>query len=696
MQFSGTLAAQNSNLDATFDSQDLTPWDDFINRIRGKDAEPKVIAGRFHWQGRLTGPLARPTFTGHVTGTEARYDELAWDEIEGDMTYSSEGFSFTRANVRRERSSAQIELSLMLDDWSFRPQNSWQLDATLVRTDSDGLQKLLGYSYPVHGVLSGTFHGRGTHANPELTGLFDILEPQAYGWRFDRARGEMTLRHGEVRIANAELRLLPLAATGAPAAAAGLLTGNFTYSTADGQAVFDLTGAGLPLEGVTRIQTPRLPIVGNISFHLSGQGPLLAPRLDGSLRLVDLRLGNEVVGSFDAKVDSDGSKLALRVDSAFSAGELHGSADVSLSGAYPLTGQVMVSQIDLDPLIISALHLNGLTGHSQVSGQFGISGDLLRADMISVDANLAQVSLDYDYVKLQNEGPVQLQYGNHEVQVRQATLRGIDTDFRVSGFARFAGDRPVDLRVAGAANLRLFGGFVPNLDVRGPAQIDAAIAGTLASPRITGRVHVQDASVRYGDFPAGLSQVAGDFTFDTSRMTFDNVTSETGGGRLQLSGSLSYGNGPFSYDLTARTAQVRVRYPAGMSWLAGGNLRLSGTAQAATLSGRLTVDRLLMSPGFDITSLVASSTETASGASSTTSPYLRNLQFDVQADTTSGAALEWSTGRFQTDANVRVRGTWDHPILLGNVHLLDRRDDHARQSIPPDARRYQFRESVSS
>jgi translocation and assembly module TamB len=46
------------------------------------------------------------------------------------------------------------------------------------------------------------------------------------------------------------------------------------------------------------------------------------------------------------------------------------------------------------------------------------------------------------------------------------------------------------------------------------------------------------------------------------------------------------------------------------------------------------------------------------------------LQFDVQADTTPGAVLEWSSGRFQSEANVRVRGTWDHPILLGNVHLL--------------------------
>ena len=669
VQFSGTLAAQTSKLDAIFDSQDLVPWDDFINRLRGKDAEPKVIAGSFHWQGHVTGPLARPSFSGHVTGTKARYDKLSWDEIEGDMSYSPQEFSFTRANVRRDRASAQLELSLMLDNWSFHPENSWQLDATLVRTDADGLQALLGYSYPAHGLLSGTFHGRGTHANPELTGLFDLVDPQAWGWRFDRARGEITLHHGEVRIANAELRLLPPAVSSANPPAPGLLTGNFTYHTTDGQTVFDLTGAGLPLEGVTRIQTPRLPVGGNISFHLNGQGPLIAPKLDGSLRLVDLKLGNEVIGSFDARVQSDGFKLALQVDSAISPGELLGNVDVSLAGAYPLSGQVTVLQIDLDPLIVSALHLSGLTGHSQIDGRFGISGALLQPDMISVDADLTQVSLDYEYIKLQNQGPVQLRYGNHEVQVRQANLRGVDTDFRVSGFARFAADRALDMRVAGAANLRLFSGFVPSLDVRGPAQMDASIVGTLSSPRITGRVHVQDASARYGDFPAGLSQLAGDFIFDTSRISFSDVTSETGGGRLLLSGSLTYGNGPLSYDLTARTEQVRVRYPVGMSWLAGGDLRLLGTVQAATLSGHVTVDRLLMSEGFDITSLIASSPETTSGPRPT-SPFLRNLQFDVQADTTSGAVIEWSSGRFQSEANVRVRGTWDHPILLGNVHLL--------------------------
>src|SRR5579883_957172 len=144
VEFAGTLAAQASKLDVMFDSQDLLPWDDFINRIRGADAEPKIIAGRAHWQGYVTGPLAGPTFSGHVVATNARYDKLLWDQIEGDMAYSPEKFSLARANVRRDRSSAQLDLSLTLNNWGFDPENSWQLDATLVRTDTDGLQALFG------------------------------------------------------------------------------------------------------------------------------------------------------------------------------------------------------------------------------------------------------------------------------------------------------------------------------------------------------------------------------------------------------------------------------------------------------------------------------------------------------------------------------------------------------------------------
>jgi translocation and assembly module TamB len=121
--------------------------------------------------------------------------------------------------------------------------------------------------------------------------------------------------------------------------------------------------------------------------------------------------------------------------------------------------------------------------------------------------------------------------------------------------------------------------------------------------------------------------------------------------------------------VTAQAQRVRIRYHEGMSWLAGGNLRLTGTFQAATLSGRVAVERLLMSQGFDLGGLILSSKE-AVRAPTTTSPFLRNLQFDIEAVSSPDARMEWAEARVDSEASLRVRGTWEHPILLGYIHLL--------------------------
>jgi translocation and assembly module TamB len=487
----------------------------------------------------------------------------------------------------------------------------------------------------------------------------------AGSWSFERARGQLSIRPGEVRIANAELRL----AAHAPGAPTGLVTGNLDFHTATGDVTFDFTGAAIPLEAIDKIQMARLPVAGRLNLQAHGQGPLRAPELHATLRLIDLKLGNDVVGSFDGKVDSDGRHLSATIDSAMASGQLTGQVDIGLSGDYPVTAHVTAARIDFNPFLVSALHLSRLNSHSLVDGQFDVAGFGARPETLAVEANLSRLTFDFQSVKLENVGPVRLTYRRDEVRVEQASLRGTDTDFRITGSARFAGDQALNLRTDGAVSLQLLSSFFPQLEASGRAQINAQVSGTVATPRFNGKVHIEGASMRYGDFPAGLSNVAGDFNFDATRMVFDNVIAESGGGRLAIGGTVAYGEGPLNYVVNARSDQVRIRYPIGMSWLVGGTLRLSGNAQSATLSGRIVVDRLLMAEGFDLGSFMVSAKESASGPS-TTSSFLQNLQFDIQADSSPDSRMEWTGARLLTDASLRLRGTWEHPILLGHIHLL--------------------------
>jgi translocation and assembly module TamB len=226
------------------------------------------------------------------------------------------------------------------------------------------------------------------------------------------------------------------------------------------------------------------------------------------------------------------------------------------------------------------------------------------------------------------------------------------------------------MHLNGAVDLRLLSGFVPDLQASGPAQINGSIEGTMDRPRITGRVHIEKASARAADFPTGLSNIKGDIVFDATRLFFEDITAEAGGGTLHLSGSLNYADSPLRYEVNARTDRVRIRYPEGMSWLVAGSLRLTGTPSAGLLSGRVTVERVTLTQGLEVASVLVSAKEGAISGPSTSSSFLRNLQFDVEAASTPDARMEWPGAELEAEAGLRVRGTWEHPILLGHIHIL--------------------------
>jgi translocation and assembly module TamB len=147
------------------------------------------------------------------------------------------------------------------------------------------------------------------------------------------------------------------------------------------------------------------------------------------------------------------------------------------------------------------------------------------------------------------------------------------------------------------------------------------------------------------------------------------MTAQAGGGTLHISGSVTYTERPLRFDITARSDSTRIRYPEGMSWLTAGSLRLTGTTEAALLSGRVTVHRVTLTQGLEVAGVLVSGKEGISGPS-TSSPFLRNLQFDIQAVSAPDARMEWPGAELDAEADIRVRGTWEHPILLGHIHVL--------------------------
>jgi len=661
----GTLGKRNSTLDLQFETGSLETYADFIDAIRGpsKDESKTVLSGSARWEGKLSGPLGSPTLTGHGRAEKVAYGDFQFDSAEAELTYSPSELSISQGHARFGAMQADIEGSLDLDQWVFRPENEWSADVNFEKIPLDGLQALFKQKYPVEGTLTGQFHGHGTRSNPNLNGLFDLADGKAYGVTFSRLRGQLNSTPDEVRVSNAELRLF---GPGKERGGAGIVTGNAEYRFLDGTIALDLVGAALPLENFEKLQNPRMPVGGQITFRLKANGPLRTPQGEGTMRIVDLRVGQETIGSFDGTLTSDGREAKLELSSAMTDGSISGGYVIGLTAPYPVKGKAYIRNINLDPFLVTYLHLGHFSGHGSAEGEIALEGNLSQPGAIIMDARFSRLTFDYANVRLENSGPVHFRASTEELNIDPVTFQGKETNFKLEGNVRFTGRRTVGLKLNGALDLRLLSGFVPNLDARGPAQVNASFEGTLDRPRITGRVHIENASARVADFPTGLSAIKGDLIFDATRLSFNNLTAEAGGGTLSLSGSVNYADSPIHYDITARTDRTRIRYPEGMSWQVAGNLRLSGTPQAALLSGRVTIERVNLSGGLETAGALISSRDTGGPTSS----FLQNLQFDIEALSTPDARMEWPNAELEADANLRVRGTWEHPILLGHIHVL--------------------------
>lgn len=676
---SGTLAPKTTALDVHLEVGDLVNWSDFVHALSGEkpgSAEAQVMyQGALEWDGTISGRSDGPMFQGHFRGENFAYSNVKIDSLSGDMSYSPDQLKIVHGKVARGSMKAGIDGQMQLVDWEFRPDSQWSGEINLEKVPLEGLQQVANVNYPLHGLLTGQFHGQGTRTEPTLTGNFDLAEGDAYSVGFNRLRGQLNVRPDEVRLSNAELRFF---APGTEKSGAGIVTGNVSYRFADKSLTTDLVGASLPLGNFKQIKTAGLPVGGQITFRLKSSGPVARPVAEGNFRLVDLKVGNDVIGSLDGDISSDGNEVNLKLRSAMSTGQISGYVKLRLAEPMAVDGKVSIQNINLDPYLISALHMEHFEGHGTADGDITVNGELSHPENLVVDANLTRLILTYANVQLENSGPIHVTSTRDYLKIISATLKGTDTNVDLSGSIQFTGRRTLAMKLNGSVDLRLLSRYLSGVDVGGHVDMNTSFEGTLDRPRIIGRMKLQSVSARSADFPTGLSNLQGDLVFDANRLFFENVTGEAGGGILTLTGSVNYSERPLRYDVSARTDKLRIRYPEGLSWLLGGQLRLSGTLDSGLLSGKVLIQRVNLTEGLESMGSLVSSSDPGGASSS----FLRNLQFDVEAVSTPDARMEWPGAHLEAEAGLRVRGTAEHPIMLGHIHVLSGdlyfRDNHYR------------------
>src|SRR5262249_29558962 len=157
--------------------------------------------------------------------------------------------------------------------------------------------------------------------------------------------------------------------------------------------------------------------------------------------------------------------------------------------------------------------------------------------------------------------------------------------------------------------------------------------------------------------------------FNRNQAVIENLTAETGGGKLSFSGFVAYGGNEPEFRLDANAKGVRVRYPEGASTVADAVLNLTRHTKPSPLSGLVTIQQTSFQPRTDFASMLAKTAQPAHTETPQTGP-LAGMQFDIRIETSPNIKFRTAMAEdLQADANLRLRGTPSRPAMLGRINI---------------------------
>jgi translocation and assembly module TamB len=660
-----------SSLRFNFTSHNLREWKPLLDAAYGTNDLPFAIHGWASLTGNASGKLSAVSVNGNLevydfdttlpaTGrVSAR--AVHWDALATAIQYSSSHFAVHNGSLIHGRTTAHFDASASLAGNTLPDNAPITLHFDLRNAEVAEIVQLAGAAQPLAGTLNMTANIYGTRSNPRGDGHIEIHNGMAYGVGIPLMKSDLLLG-GELQFNN-----IDASAYDAP------LSGNAAIKMSNpdfwkNEFRLYLTGRNLALARFQRVQTSQFAADGIADFTVRVAGTSEQPSIEAHVHLKDLALDQERIGDFYVDAITRGRLLDLKAHSNFSNADLTIQGTVGLERNFPADLNVVFHHLDADALL--RIYLAGkVTGHSAVEGTLHVSGPLRTPRDLKAVAELQTFSLDVGHVKVQSVEPIRLEIADQVLLVESFHLAGSGTDFTARGRAQLTGAKELNIRLDGSVSMALWQALNPKILARGTVGVNLNASGTLSQPVLQGRLEVKNTFVSHNDFPSGLSDLNGVLLFDRNRFQIENLSGTAGGGTIALTGSATYQNKIFQLDFGATAHGVRLRYPPGVSSTANAELRLTGTTNAAVLSGDIVVTKLAVTPGFDFGAYIEKSRQTVLLAHSDS--LQSRLRLDVHVVTTPELQMQTAIARLSGNADLRIRGTAERPAILGRVEVLE-------------------------
>ena len=608
----------------------------------------RLLRGSGGFDGRITGTFDDPVIKGDVQIRKPVIKGYEADALDADFTYRKKLLNVGALKVSTAAGSLVLKGSVAfphaveLFDLS-RPE--YNLTSVIKNARLGRFVKIFYPAFSGTGGLSGDVTITGGAENPVISGSATVEDARIYGVHADSASFGWNYSGGKMGFDNMKIRR-----GGSVLAMDGDVDnrGNFSYSASSDRILLsDFIGR---------------KIKGDVVFNLHTEGhgtfdkpviSLVAHTTGGALD--DTPVGNGVISV--AARDGRVSMKAAVLD-----GKIRISATGEMEKEFPWQASVEVLPGRYDSVLGALLKNVPEDLLLNLGGAASLHGD---RSHVSASAVVRELSLSIFGRSFTAERDISLDLNDGELQMKNISLRSGNTSVSIGGTLVLG--RKYDLVFEGGSDLAPFKSLSGKIGLlKGSAEFVLAVTGDWERPQINGGVNIKDGSFALKDYPYRFSSLDGYIYMDNDRIVLQKLSGKFGGGDAVLSGVAYLKSFAVRrYYVEAALNNVTMTMSKDFSVNFGGNLLLNGAPESRIISGDLMINRARYRERIEWKSWLLQRKSPESYKAEISD--VGKTELNIRITGKDSIRIDNNVARADVSADVILRGTIHHPVLLGRI-----------------------------
>ncbi len=671
LRMGGTLSEGPINVNLLLTTTDFEEWRPLVEAWSSPERPiPLALKSPATFSGTVLGTVDQPQVRGRMAVGTFDFRGWVWDRFEANVFVSPQFLQISSGRLLHEDSVLTFNIGLGLDHGLFTPSSAVHIIAEAQRTPLAGLREALELHYPMEGSITGHLDLSGIRSSVTGAGAIHVEQAQIARESFDSLAARFRVEESVWDIRDMRL-----------ARGRAQIKGQARFDPTQQLFSAELHGSDLSLTDIRPLlvhgkMTPVAPgsLEGSVEFDLRGEGTLQKPRLESTFAVRDITSGGSPVGRLRGQVNWQETRLQLKGDFAGPDGALGFDGSVQTENEWPILVSGHYTDFHVDPWV-NWLEPGALKVNVTSSGSVSLTGPLKNSGRLELQSEAESLAISLpappgpNRMVWKNRQPVRLKYAAGLLTVDRFGLQGPSTDLEIEGSLRFKGQMLLGLNVHGHADASIVRLIDPAMQSVGSFELNLRAAGSPSKPLLSGAVTVKDLSVGYPGVPVRASGLNGEIRLEGDRAVV-SLSERSGQSPLSLTGYVTL-IGPTRFDLRLDINHQRLEYPADVTSILGGHLRLVGTPDIPRLLGEVVVEQTAVRPDFDLLAwmdrLQGPTPAPAAGAGA---PFASKIQLSVTVVSHPQVRIESRNLRLVAVIDLRLQGTAANPVALGTIRLL--------------------------